>query len=342
MILAAGLSPAWQQTVLLESLKTGEVNRAREAHWCASGKVLNVGLAVACLNRGAAHLLPLAVPGDNPAVGRTHSRAESPAPARHSAATECQTLALVGGVAGAEIEREFAGLNVPATWIRSASGTRICTTLLDALSGETTEIVENARPLAPGDLESFRAAWHSLAPEADVLVVTGSFPAGVPVDLYAQLLQSAPGRSIVDAQGPSLSAALAARPLVIKPNREELGRTLGRSLISDRDLRLGFQECHARGAQWVVMTQGAGPVWVSSADRVVQLVPPRVSVVNPIGSGDCLAAGLAWGLAAGWSMVDAVRLGVAAATDNVGRLLPARLEVDRMASLFFQVEVHTD
>ncbi|RPI12180.1 MAG: NADPH-dependent assimilatory sulfite reductase hemoprotein subunit, partial [Acidobacteriales bacterium] len=38
--------------------------------------------------------------------------------------------------------------------------------------------------------------------------------------------------------------------------------------------------------------------------------------VNPIGCGDCLAAGTAWGLARGDSLVDAVRLGIAAAADN--------------------------
>jgi hypothetical protein len=46
VILAAGLSPAWQQIVVLESLSVSEVNRARAVHWCASGKVLNVGLAL--------------------------------------------------------------------------------------------------------------------------------------------------------------------------------------------------------------------------------------------------------------------------------------------------------
>ena len=47
MIIAAGLTPAWQQIMRFERLATGQVNRAREVAWCASGKVLNVGLALA-------------------------------------------------------------------------------------------------------------------------------------------------------------------------------------------------------------------------------------------------------------------------------------------------------
>ena len=54
MILAAGLSPAWQQMLIFDGVRVGEVNRAREAHWCSSGKVLNVGLALHYL--GGPHL----------------------------------------------------------------------------------------------------------------------------------------------------------------------------------------------------------------------------------------------------------------------------------------------
>ena len=46
MILAAGLTPAWQQIVEFDGFAVGQVNRARSVHWCASGKVLNVGIAL--------------------------------------------------------------------------------------------------------------------------------------------------------------------------------------------------------------------------------------------------------------------------------------------------------
>jgi fructose-1-phosphate kinase PfkB-like protein len=62
--------------------------------------------------------------------------------------------------------------------------------------------------------------------------------------------------------------------------------------------------------------------------------PPRVEhVVNPIGSGDCLAAGIAWATASGHDMLEAIRRGIAAAADNVGQLLPARLDARRVSEL---------
>ena len=59
MILAAGLTPAWQQILVLDRLQIGEVNRAREAVWCGSGKVLNAGIAAHWLGGPSRTLAPL-------------------------------------------------------------------------------------------------------------------------------------------------------------------------------------------------------------------------------------------------------------------------------------------
>jgi tagatose 6-phosphate kinase len=295
MILAAGLSPAWQQIVELDTFRLGEVNRARAVHWCASGKVLNVARALRALA------------GDD-------------------AARNTRTLALIGGTAGDAIRAEFIAESIDARWIDSIAATRVCTTLLDSQTATTTELVENARFIPPEDLSRFRAAYFEESATAEFVVLTGSLPAGVPSRFYVELVSRTPGRVIVDCQGDSLLATLEARPFVVKPNREELGRTLGRALVEDAQLHDAMRELNRRGAEWVVVSQGKGRVWLSSKTRLAAIDPPAMSVVNPIGSGDCLAAGIATGLAAGYDLPDAARLGVAAAAENVRHLLPARIE----------------
>ena len=54
--------------------------------------------------------------------------------------------------------------------------------------------------------------------------------------------------------------------------------------------------------------------------------PPAEDVVNPIACGDAMAAAIAWGTREGRDLVDAVRLGIAAAGENLGQLLPCRLD----------------
>ncbi len=140
MILSAGLSPAWQQIMVFDRLRPGEVNRARETAWCGSGKVLNAGLA-------AHHL-------GGPSL----------------------TLAPLGGPPLAEIEREFAEIGVPRRWIETAAATRVCTTLIDRDTGQITELVENGRPLSERELAAYRAAYIEEAARAEVAILTGSLP----------------------------------------------------------------------------------------------------------------------------------------------------------------------
>ena len=59
VIVAAGLSPAWQQILLFDAFVPGDVNRARESRWCGSGKVLNVGIGLAHLGAVSCTIAPL-------------------------------------------------------------------------------------------------------------------------------------------------------------------------------------------------------------------------------------------------------------------------------------------
>jgi tagatose 6-phosphate kinase len=305
MILAAGLTPSWQQIMRFALVRAGEVNRAAEVHWCASGKAINAGMALAALG----------------------------APAH--------TLSPVGGWSGQAIRAEFAERALSATWTPTAAATRICTTILDEHASTSTELVENAAPLTTAELEDFVAKYYDLAKQADAVVLTGSLPKGTPATFYKSLLERTACPIVLDARGQELEAALACQPRVVKPNREELAATAGLALPDRASVLSAMRGLIERGAGSVVVTQGKGPVWIMEGASAWELTPPEVApVVNPIGSGDCLAAGLALGLARGDSLLDAVRLGVAAAAANVMHLLPARFSLDNVEALRERTAAH--
>jgi 1-phosphofructokinase family hexose kinase len=289
VIFTAGLSPAWQQIMRFASVRSGEVNRAEEVHWCASGKVINVAWALSSLG------------------------------------ADVEMLSTIGGATGEAIRQQVEGQGIAGHWVPTSTATRVCTTLLDAVSGAVTELVENTAAVTDDELQQFARAYEQCAKRAELVVLTGSLPAGAPATFYRDLLRATPCPAILDFRGPELWAALECHPLLVKPNREELGRTVGRELQTDAELQAGITELQQRGAQWVVITDGGRPLLASSPHQTVKLVPPRLDVVNPIGAGDCLAAGTALGIVQGKEVPDALALGVAAAAENVGQLLPARL-----------------
>jgi fructose-1-phosphate kinase PfkB-like protein len=126
----------------------------------------------------------------------------------------------------------------------------------------------------------------------------------------------------------------------VKPNREELARTVGRSLESEVDLRAAMEEIRARGAEWVLVTDGAKPAILLGPSGWFHIVPPRPErVINPIGCGDCLAAGIAAQIGSGREPLEAIRFGMACASVNCGTLLAGRLDRSAVDCLSGSVEV---
>lgn len=304
MIVTAGLSPAWQQILTFRTFELGQVNRARSADWCASGKVLNVGLA---LHRLCGHSRVLCVTDDGPA--------------------------------GAAMQADFECQGVATHWIKTQAVTRVCTTLIDLHTEQTTELVENAPSLTQEDLQQFYQAFELETREATVVVLTGSLPSGVPSDFYRRLIESTSAAVILDARGPELREALLAKPFLIKPNVSELSKTVRRPLESEADIWEAMQELQAAGATSVVVSRGDEPMLAVCRDERFRVYPAAESVVNPIGCGDCLAAGIAWQLSRGAEFSSLLKYGAAAAAANLQQLLPARIDNARVEELCHRIQV---
>src|SRR4051794_17021001 len=100
VILAAGLTPAWQYVLVFDDLTPGEVNRARESRWFASGKAVNVALAVRSLG------------------------------------LEANLVSFIGGATGAALAEDVEATGAQANWVTSSAPTRVCTTLIDRSRGQ--------------------------------------------------------------------------------------------------------------------------------------------------------------------------------------------------------------
>lgn len=309
MILAAGLSPAWQQILVFDRFTRGEVNRAVETYSCASGKVINVGIALASLG------------------------------------AESRTLSVLGGRSGALIESEMASLRVSSRWIHDPATTRTCTTIIERSTGETTELVENASMIEAPSCEAFLSALRQDAQAAQWVILSGSLP---PIadrmstkSLYCEMLEQLPStaRVILDARGPEMLECLSHRPFLVKPNREELAMTVGRGLPDKESLFAAMREINHLGAKWVLVTDGGRPAWLSSLSEFWCFTPPKIQVVNAIGCGDCLTAGLTASLAEGHDLPTAVPFGIAAAGENAAQLLPSRLSPSRVRTLAERVGI---
>jgi len=302
VILVAGLTPAWQQIFLFDQFQIGEVNRAAQTWQCASGKNLNVAFA---LNR-------LVNNNDD----------------------EVKVISTAGGGSGLLVKGDFQNEEIRTVWVETKSQTRTCTTILDQSTNVTSELVENSPPLTQDELEGYLACFKTEVKKTSVLVLTGSLPENTPIDYYSRMLKWNSAKAVLDIRGEELKLAMEHRPFLIKPNREELEKTTGEKINSTDQLIQSMKKMNLQGAKWVLISNGSKESWLTSLDETYSFTPPKVQVVNPIGCGDCLTAGIAWGLHQNEENVPkAVQLGMAAAALNLEQILPARVQRNEVISL---------
>ena len=252
-----------------------------------------------------------------------------------------RVVGLAGGSTGAAISQSAAQGGVPVALTPIGGETRRTVTIVDAERGQTAVFNEPGPGVTVPEYAAFEADYTAGLAGAAVVVLTGSLPPGLGPASYAALIRLA-GRAgvpaVLDAGGKALRLGAAARPAVIKPNLAELEQAAGHSLRSAHsgdgdappDLRAvaaAARDLMAAGAQAAVVSLGPGGLLALTGSGCWHATAPDATVRNPTGAGDAVVAGLALGLASGWSWPDRLRHAAALGTATVAA--PVAGEFDR-------------
>ena len=256
--------------------------------------------------------------------------------------TRSVLLSFCGGETGRIWLDNLPGKFLDTEIVRTCSATRVCQTLIDQTAGETTELVREA-PLPT------RAEWARLfrrfaarLRRARLVVIAGALMPGVPGTVYRDLARLARKHGVpmvIDSQKTALVRALPVRPLLAKLNVHELENTLGRSLRSEKQIIAGARRLIDRGAQQAVVTYGAKGAWLVLPEHAWHFTPPRIRALNPIGSGDAVTAGIAYGIVKGWDIVKSVRIGIACGAANALTLTPGDVDGHTVRKLVRKIVV---
>lgn len=136
------------------------------------------------------------------------------------------------------------------------------------------------------------------------MVLAGSIPDTLPGDVYESILRRLQGRGIrfvVDATKDLLKNVLKYHPFLIKPNHHELGELFGVA-VTDGDEIAGYagklQELGARNV--LVSMAGDGALLKTEDGSVYKSPAPKGKVINSVGAGDSMVAGLPCRVSANW------------------------------------------
>lgn len=233
---------------------------------------------------------------------------------------EIVTTGFAGGTGSVLIEGGLRAVGILPDFVRVAEEARRVIAIIDSTSGNQTRLDEEGPVILPSEVQKLLDKVDKLlAKKAEMLIMSGSAPRGVPFTIYADLIALAKQRgvpAILDTRDETLAEGVKANPEVIKPNLAELQTLVDDpSLTPEAGVAEAVQQIASDGIELVCVSLGkAGAVAATRKKQTWRATPPDIKYVSSVGSGDAMVAGLAVGLLAKRPVEDILRLGVGSGT----------------------------
>ena len=258
MIYTVTFNPSLDYYVQVNNIKSGMVNRTTSERLAVGGKGLNVSLALKELGE------------------------------------DTLALGFIAGFTGDAIDEKVRRLGLPHDFIKVGGQSSINVKIK---SNTETDINGSGAQISLNDINKLIRKLKTLLTQGDWLIVSGSVPAGLDENTYADLLKKLKSikdiNVVVDACGKLLTQTLKYKPFLIKPNIYEMCEIFGLSSIPDLE---GIYACARKlqedGARNVIVSMGSsGAVMVTETKQSMYVRAARGQLVNSVGAGDSMIAG---------------------------------------------------
>jgi|SRR5690625_976786 len=306
MILTITLNPAVDISYKLDRFSVDKVNRVENVLKTAGGKGINVAKVLAQLDE------------------------------------EVAAAGFLGGNLGEYIRSEIGSLAIKDYFVEIAGETRNCIAVIH--NGQQTEILESGPTISRSEADEFLKKFSEYIQRVELVTISGSLPKGLPTDFYVTLLENAHTSNkpvLLDTNGTLLKTTLANKhkPYLIKPNDEEVADLLGEKSVNEMQIVEALGSPMFANIPWVVVTLGAEGAIVKHDQTIYHAQTPKVTAVNPVGSGDSVVAGFAAGIRQGLADESLIKFGLAMGVLNAMEEKTGHIDVEKVDWTIKQINV---
>ena len=262
MIYTVTLNPAIDKTVVIENFSAGMVNRVTSVREDAGGKGINVSKCLKKLGQDSVAAMILA------------------------------------GDTGRRLEKMLGVLEIPVLPVWAAGENRTNLKIIDSVKKENTDINEPGPVVTQELLQNLREALREQVKQGDILVLSGSLPAGVDRSLYEQWTAYFREKGVcvyLDADGEPMRSGMKSLPYLIKPNTDELAALVEKPALSQEEMIAEGKRLLGTGIAEIVISLGGDGALFISADGCWKAEGLDVPVKSTVGAGDSVVAAMAFG-----------------------------------------------
>ncbi|WP_373895692.1 1-phosphofructokinase [Virgibacillus sp. CBA3643] len=275
MIYTITLNPSIDHVILINELNLGGLNKMEKEMKFPGGKGINVSRILQELNY------------ENTALG------------------------FLGGYTGEYMLEQLQGYGIKTDFIPIQDETR---TNLKLKSYAETEINGQGPDILPEEARKLQRQLDKITSQ-DSVILSGSMPPSLPNDFYQVLVEEivkSNATFIIDTTGRALKSALPYKPMLVKPNLEELSELFDVTL-SDQEAIIHYgKKLLNEGAQHVIVSMAGDGALLFTSEGVFHGLSPKGDIKNSVGAGDSMIAGFTGEFRETNDVIEAFQMGLAA------------------------------
>lgn len=276
MIYTITFNPALDYIVKMDKFDLGQVNRTTREDVYAGGKGINVSIVL------------------------------------NNLSIENKALGFIAGFTGDEIERRVREFGCNTDFVKLKEGMSRINVKMKA--DVESEINGGGPDISKEALDELYLKLDALK-SGDILVLAGSIPKSLPVDIYEKIMNDFGDRGvkfIVDTTGESLLKVLKYKPFLIKPNHHELAELFNVKINSEEEIIEYGRKLQEMGAENVLISMaGDGAILIKNDGQAIYSKVPKGVLKNSVGAGDSMVAGFIAGYSKEEKLEDGFIMGVA-------------------------------
>lgn len=292
MILCVSLNPCLEVNVEVDSLTVGMSHRVRSKRTFLTGKSLNVAIGISRLG------------GDSFATGFMYEDN------------------------GRLFEQELHKEGVTYKFVWAEGRVKEVYKFVDRRS-MLTEVVDEATEIASYKADLLIDYVRELSGGCKAVVLSGDVATGLDDDYFGRIAEAVPENviKVVDTEGKKLLSALKYGADLVKPNLDELQRTLNVKITDKESMLRACDALIEAGAKRVLLSLGKKGAVITDGNKRYYCVSVNVAMNSTAGAGDAMVAAATKALTEGKELSEILRYGVAAGTAAV--TLPDSISFDK-------------
>ena len=153
--------------------------------------------------------------------------------------------------------------------------------------------------------------------EGDTVIISGSAAPGLSKNIFDQIIKTCKDKKadfVIDTSGQALRKAIESRPLLIKPNFDEISELFDQEFTSKEEIIPYGKMCLDMGVQYAIVSMGGDGALFFDGDNVYYAPAVKGVLVNSVGAGDSMLAGFVGSIKSGLEPLEAFKWSVASGT----------------------------